>query len=166
MRLTNIAIKLNMGASKVLGGNTPTKLLGGIALSAILAAVVAFPSTPAYGAEPVRPMTKEIRISHEQLADDLGEWGQFPRAATVNVSDYGQLMDDLGEFTRVASSTVIPSHDQLMDDLGEVTRVASSTVIPSHDQLMDDLGEYVRVAMSTAVPSHDQLMDDLGEWGR
>ena len=142
MKLANLTIKVNMAASKVLGGNTPAKLLGGIALSAILAAVVVLPSTPAYGAEPVRPMTKESRISHEQLMDDLGEWG------------------------RVTGKAVIPTNEQLVDDLGEYGRVANSAVIPSHDQLMDDLGEFGRVTNTTVIPSHDQLMDDLGEWGQ
>lgn len=47
MRLANLTTKVNMVASKVLGDKTPAKLLGGIALSAILATVVVFPSAPA-----------------------------------------------------------------------------------------------------------------------
>ena len=119
MKLANIAKNMNMAASKALGNKMPAKLLGGIALSAVLAAAVSFPTTPAYGADPIRPLTKETRISHEQLADDLGEWGQLPGAATVSVPAYDQLVDDLGEFVRVTNSSVIPSHDQLVDDLGE-----------------------------------------------
>ena len=118
MKLANIAKNMNIAASKVLGNKMPAKLLGGIALSAILAAAVSFPSTAAYAADPIKPLTKETRISHEQLADDLGE------------------------FVRVTNSYMIPSHDQLVDDLGEFVRMTNSSVIPSHDQLVDDLGEW------------------------
>ena len=79
MELANIAIKLNLGASRVLGSMLPAKLLRGIALGAIIATVVILPSTASYAADPLKPLTKENRISHEQMADDLGEWGQFPR---------------------------------------------------------------------------------------
>ena len=69
-----------------------------------------------------------------------------------------------GDFGTVSLNT--PSHDQLVDDLGEFVRVANNSVTPSHDQLVDDLGEYVRVTNSSVIRSHDQLIDDLGEWGQ
>ena len=159
MKLANIAIKMNMAASKVLGNKMPAKLLGGIALSAVLAAAVSFPSTTAFAADPIKPLTKETRISNEQLVDDLGE---FVRVTTKAIPSHDQLVDDLGEYGRVTSKA-IPSHDQLVDDLGEYGRVTSKA-IPSNDQLVDDLGEYGRVT-SKAIPSNDQLVDDLGEWG-
>ena len=165
MKLADITIKMNITASKVLGNKMPANLLGGIALSAVLAAAVSFPSTTSFAADPIKPLTKETRIPNEQLADDLGEWGQFPGTASVNVPSYDQLIDDLGEFVRVTNSRMIPSHDQLVDDLGEFVRVTSNSLIPSHDQLVDDPGEYVRVT-SSAIPSHDQLVDDLGEYVR
>ena len=119
MKLANLAIQVTMGASKVFAYKMPLRLMGGIALSAILAAAVVLPSSAAYGANPFRPLTKDTRISHEQLVDDLGEWGLMPRAATVSVPSNDQLVDDLGEFVRVTNNSVIPSYGQLVDDLGE-----------------------------------------------
>ena len=112
MKLANIAKNMNIAASKVLGNKMTAKLLGGIALSAVLAAALSFPASTGYAADPIKPLTKETSISNEQLADDLGEWGASVRA-------YDQSVDDLGEFVRVTNSSVIPSHDQLVDDLGE-----------------------------------------------
>ena len=120
MKLANIAKQVNTGAFKVFGNKIPVKLMGGIALSAILAAAVVLPSSAVSGANPFRPLTKDTRISYEQLVDDLGEWGQFPRAATVSVPSNDQLVDDLGEFVRVTNSGGVTSHDQLVDDLGEL----------------------------------------------
>ena len=119
MKFANIAKQVNMGASKIFGNKMPVKLMGGIALSAILGAAVVLPSSAAYGANPFRPLTEETRISYEQLVDDLGEWGQFPRAATVSVPFHDQLVDDLGEFLRVTNNGSVTSHDQMADDLGE-----------------------------------------------
>ena len=127
MTTTKMTGKLNRKASRSNIGKLPAKILGGLAITALMAAAVVSPlsAQPILAEEPASPLVKEgsTRITNA-LVDDAEEAGYFTDSPAK-------------------TAPVIPSHDQLMDDLGEFGRgVNAESAIPAYDQLVDDLGEW------------------------
>ena len=152
---------------------TPAIILGVLAIGALLIS-----ATVVNNSDSAAP-------SHDQLIDDLGEWGMTSQTKVeLVVPTYERTIEGLGEyglfaqagFGRETTVSVVPSHDQLMDDLGEWGMTSQTKVelmVPTYEQTIEALGEYGlfaqlgsgRETTGSVVPSLDQLIDDLGEWG-
>ena len=46
------------------------------------------------------PVANTMIPSHDQLMDDLGEFGMAARSSVTTTQSYDQLIDDLGEWGR------------------------------------------------------------------
>ena len=95
MKLTNLHTKTQIFVSEVFVSKAPVKILAGVAVGAMLMTATAFPSGFVHADHPASPLTKEIAIpSHEQLVDDLGEYGRMTGSSVRAALDH---FGDLGE---------------------------------------------------------------------
>ncbi len=157
MTTTKMTGKLNRKVSRSNIGKLPAKILGGLAITALMAAAVVSPlsARPILAEEPASPLVKEGSISHDQLIDDLGEWGLVPAKAS-------SLAVNFDDEDRYFTSTNTRITNALVDDAEEAgyftdSPAKTAPVIPSHDQLMDDLGEFGRGVNADVGESLEEL---------
>ena len=143
MTTTKMTGKLNRKVTRSNIGKLPAKILGGLAITALMAAAVVSPlsARPILAEEPASPLVKEVSISYDQLIDDLGEWGLV---------------------SAKSSSFAVNFADEDWYFTPDVARITSAVGDDADEDgyFMDSPAK-----IAPAVPSHDQLMDDLGEWG-
>ena len=142
MTSTKMTGKLNRTISRSNISKFPAKIMAGLAITALMAAAAVSPlsARPMLADEPAKPLTREAIISHDQLIDDLGEWG----LVSAKTSSLAVNFDDAdGYFTPTASRiTKAPADDAEEDGYFMDTPAKIAPAVPSHDQLMDDLGEW------------------------
>ena len=103
--------QLNNRLPGILNKRTTAKLLGSIALGAMMTAT-ALPFGPAHADEPARPLTIEAAISYNQQLDQLLEWegisGNANNAAKVvrpSTFTYQEKLDQINVWEGAASVT-------------------------------------------------------------
>ena len=121
---------------------TPAIILGVLAIGALLIS-----ATVVNNSDSAAP-------SHDQLIDDLGEWGMTSQTKVeLVVPTYEQTIEALGEYGlfaqlgsgRETGSSVVLSHDQQLDDLGDwgmISQAKVDLVAPTHERTIEAMGEY------------------------
>ena len=104
MKLVNLSKQLNIKVSQVLSTTTPAKLLGGLALGALLMTATALPTGSAWADEPASPAVNTRSISTDQF------WGPY----------YERMIEAEGRWARLSPKLAIGGGDDADED-GYVT---------------------------------------------
>ncbi|MFQ6027720.1 MAG: hypothetical protein ACE5Q6_09535 [Dehalococcoidia bacterium] len=164
MKLTNV----NIWLSENLTAKTPAKLLGGLALGALLITATALPLGSIQADEPNQPLVSEkVVIDPEEgpfgaitgYVDEFEEWGMAPhgiaRETSPVVDRAGEYVDEFEEWGMVldgtsrATSPVVDRAGEYVDEFEEWGMVLHG-IARETSPVVDLAGEYV---------------DEFEEWG-
>ena len=115
---------------------TPRKILGGIALGAMLMTAVAFPMGSVHADEAARPMSREALISYNSQVDGLLEWQGISRdqrspakVTSTSIFSYREQLDQLVNIQGAAkvTSTSAFSYGEQLDQLVNIQGAAKVT---------------------------------------
>jgi hypothetical protein len=94
MKTATLTAKVNRWLHEHLAMKTPAKLLGGLALSALVMTATALPLGTTYADEPARPLSSEQGACYP-LYPELGPcWSEFIAVAPTIVDRYDRSLDD------------------------------------------------------------------------
>ena len=180
MRTATHTAQLNDRRPGILNMKTPGKLLGAIALGALMMAATALPFGPVHADETARPMSREAVVSYNSQVDGLLQWEGISRdqrspakVTSPSTFTYGEKLDQLvniestAKVTRLARFTYGEMLDQLVNIEGaaKVARLATITYGEKLEQLRDMEGTdmVTRTAAFTYGEKLDRLVDIEGE---
>ena len=131
---------------------TPRKILGGIALGAMLMTAVAFPMGSVHADEAARPMSREAMISYNWQVGGLLEGEGRSRdqrspakVTSISTFNYGEKLDQLAVMEAAAKVTRLSGfsygekldHLAVMEGAAKDARLASFTHQEKVDQIRD-----------------------------
>ena len=154
--------KLHIGVSKALNIRNGAKLLGGMALGAVLATATALPLGSVQANHPASPSVNERAIPtdqfwgayYERMMEVEGRWGMVsPRLAIGGGDD----ADEDGYFTPVSIKVTMLRPDDAEED-GYFTSDSAklAPVTTSHDQLLGENGMVSRARVTDNVNFADE----------
>ena len=160
MKLANLSTNLNTKVSQILNSKTPAKVLGGIALGALMMAATALPLGSVHADESSSLLVSGA-ASYEQMLEI--EAGFSARHALVTgAPSYEQMLEiEAGFSARSVLATGAPSYEQMLEiEAGFSARSVLATGAPSYEQMLEiEAGIGNGKFRVMAVPSYEQMLE-------